>query len=101
LFIHQAGSPNQSLSRLPLGTQVDDFGWIRSAADRTFVVDGPANAIWQITGQFTPGTLYAEAPNDSGVASFIGAIDPSTGTVTPVAVGFKSPTGLAIVPGTE
>ncbi|MBV9358599.1 MAG: hypothetical protein JO023_24070 [Chloroflexi bacterium] len=63
------------------------------------VVDGAANVIYAITAGFKPGTVYTEAPSDSGVASFLGTLDLKTGTVTPIAVGFQSPTGLLFVPG--
>jgi hypothetical protein len=57
-------------------------------------VDGPANAIYQVRGAFTAGTVFTEAPSDSGVAGFVGTVDLKTGTITPIAIGFKSPTGL-------
>ena len=98
VFVHNPGGSQQPLTRIPLGTQVDDTVWTTSANDRLLVADGTTNAIWQITGAFVPGTVYTEAPDDSGVAGFLGTIDLSSGTVHPVAVGFKKPTGLAFVP---
>jgi hypothetical protein len=35
------------------------------------------------------------------VASFVGTIDPKTGTITPVIIGMGSPTGLAFLPNKE
>jgi hypothetical protein len=99
VFVHNPGTPQQSLTRIPLGTQVDDTVWATSASGKLLVADATTNAIWSITGTFTPGTVYTEAPNDSGVASFLGTLDLSTGTITPVGIGFGKPTGLAFIPG--
>jgi len=50
------------------------------------------------TDAFVPGTTYTIAPSDSGVASFLGTVDLTTGIITPVLLGFTSPTGLLFVP---
>jgi hypothetical protein len=63
------------------------------------VVDGKQNAVYVLWTTFTSGTAYPEMPGDSGVASAVGPVNPSTGTITPIAVGFGSPTGLRFVPG--
>jgi hypothetical protein len=42
----------------------------------------------------TENTVYTESPNDSGVASFLGTVDLTTGFVTPFGVGFGKPSGL-------
>jgi hypothetical protein len=94
VFLHNAGSSQQTVTRVAIGTAVDDFGWATAASGFFFIVDGPANMIWKMTATFTPGTVYVEAPNDSGVASFVGTLDLKTGIITPIAVGFASPTGL-------
>jgi hypothetical protein len=49
-------------------------------------------------GGFTTGTVYTEAPGDSGVAGFVGTIDLKTGVITPVIIGLVSPTGLGFIP---
>ena len=41
---------------------------------------------------------YKTAPNDSGVGGFVGTIDLTSGIITPVAFGMKSPHGLLFVP---
>jgi hypothetical protein len=64
-------------------------------------VDSAANTIYTITADFKPGTVYTEAPSDSDVASFVGTINLQTGAVTPVAIGFKSPTGLLFTTGED
>lgn len=94
VFIHQVGTPQQSVTRIPVGTQIDDFVWTTTTNGRLLIVDGPTNTVWQMTGHFALNTIFVEAPSDSGVAGFVGTLDPKTGTITPVAVGFSSPTGL-------
>src|SRR5260221_367354 len=102
VFLHNAGTSNQTVSRLTLGTQVEDTIWIPAAKGRMVIVDSKQNAIYTVaidkTG-FTPGTIYTEAPSDSGVASFVGIVAPKSGTITPVIVGLTSPTGLGFIAG--
>jgi hypothetical protein len=98
VFLQNAGTASQTVTRLPLGTQVDDFVWATSPGGSLFVVDGKANTIWKMSGKLAPGTVYVEAPSDSGVASFVGTLDLTSGTITPIGVGFVHPTGLAFIP---
>jgi hypothetical protein len=100
ITIHNPGTSSQSVTRLTVGTQVDDSYWIPSAKGKLVVVDGKNNIIYTVKkhGGFTPGTIYTEAPSDSGVAGFVGTIDPATGTTVPVIVGLGSPTGLSFIP---
>lgn len=101
IFLHQAGTAKQTVTRIPVGTQLDDTIWIPSSAHgRMLVVDGKQNTIYAVTIDktgFTPGTIYTEAPSDSGVAGFVGTVDPKTGTITPVIIGLGSPTGLGFI----
>ncbi len=84
-----------------VGTQVDDTVWAKKAEGRPYVVDATQNAIYVLRTAFKPGAVYTEAPNDSGVASFVGTVDLKTGTITPVAIGVVKPTGLLFVPDGE
>lgn len=100
IFLHNPGTAQQTVSRLVVGTQVDDTQWIPAQKGRLLVVDGKANVIYSVTIDktgFTPGSVYTEAPSDSGVAGFVGQLDPKTGTVTPVIIGLGSPTGLGFI----
>ena len=98
IFIHNAGLPLQTVSRLSVGTQLDDIDWARQPDGILYVVDAHANAIYIVkNNKFTTGTIYTQAPSDSGVAGFVGTVDPHTGTITPVIIGFQSPTGLIFV----
>jgi hypothetical protein len=97
VFIQNAlGTP--TAKRLLVGTQLDDIAWARSESGRLFVVDSGTNAIYTMRGELSPTTIYTAAPSDSGVAGFVGTVDKSTGIITPIAIGFGSPTGLLFVP---
>jgi hypothetical protein len=98
IFVHNPGTPQQSLTSLPVGTQLDDTVWATSANGRLLLADGTTNAIWQITGTFSPGTVYTETPDDSSVVGLLATLSLSSGTLTPVGIGFKKPTGLAFIP---
>ncbi len=98
VFVHNISTAQQTVTRVPVGTQIDDFVWATSAGGRLLIVDGSANTIYQMTGAFVPNTVFVEAPSDSGVAGFVGTLDLTTGTITPIAVGFGSPTGLEFGP---
>lgn len=101
IFLHNPGTAKQTVTRLLVGTQVDDTLWIPSSEGSLLVVDAKANITYKVTidkKDFTHGTIYTEAPSDSTVASFVGTIDPKTGTISPVIIGMGSPTGLAFLP---
>ncbi len=97
IYLHNAGLATQRVSRLGVGTQLDDIAYATESDGLFYVVDSTANTIYTVRGHFTPGALYAEAPHDSGVAGFIGTVNTLTGTITPAIVGFGSPTGLIFV----
>ena len=99
VFLSNPGTPQQKVSRLPVGTQLDDTVWATSTQGRLLVVDGGTNNIyWVSVPHFVPGAIYTEAPNDSGVVDFVGVVDPATGLVTPVIIGFSQATGMLFVP---
>lgn len=104
IFLHNPGTSKQTVSRLLVGTQVDDTIWIPSSEGSMLVVDGKANVTYKVTvdkKDFTRGTVYTEAASDAPVASFVGTLDTKTGTISPVIIGLKSPTGLAFLPSEE
>lgn len=101
VFLGSPGTSHQAVGRISLGTQVDDTVWATSPDGILFIVDGPANVTYLARTHFVVGTAYTEAPNDSGVASFVGTLDLTTGIITPVLIGFSSPTGLLFVPSQE
>jgi hypothetical protein len=100
VFVAHAGAIGQTLTTVKVGTQIDGVAWATAATGTMLVVDGGTNKITAMPGSFTPGTLFITAPSDSGVAGFVGTVNLTTGTITPVATGFASPTGLLFIPGT-
>lgn len=97
IFIHDAGLAGQRVSRLPVGTQLDDTTYPTESDGLLYVVDAKANAIYVVRGPLVSGAIYSQAPSDSTVAGFVGTVNAQTGTVTPVVTGFGSPTGLIFV----
>ncbi|HEY8741858.1 MAG TPA: hypothetical protein VIU62_02085, partial [Chloroflexota bacterium] len=98
VFLHNAGTPQQVVTHVPAGTQLEDTVWSNADKGRLFVVDAATNTISTISGDIPAGTVYSEAPNDSGVGTWVGTIDLSSGNITPIAIGFGKPTGLLYVP---
>lgn len=97
VFIKNPGATGQTVTRLPVGTQLDDTVWATAAKGQLLLADGKSNTIYSVRTHFTPGTVYAETPDDSGVNSLLGTLDLTTGNITPVAIGFKKATGLLFV----
>jgi hypothetical protein len=54
--------------------------------------------VYTLRSTFTPGTVFTEMPSDSTIKSAVGTVDLATGFVTPIAVGFGSPTGMFFLP---
>ena len=98
VFISAVGTSQAYVTSLPLGTQVDDTIWPTTATGRLLVADTSANTIYSLRTNFDTSTVYASTPNDSGVAGMVATIDLSTGIITPVAIGFKSPHGELFLP---
>ncbi|HLZ20506.1 MAG TPA: hypothetical protein VKQ30_00065 [Ktedonobacterales bacterium] len=100
--ISNPGTPQQSVTRLVVGDQLDDTVWATAAKGRLLVSDGTTNTTYWIRSIFVPNTanhyLYTEAPDDSGTVGFVGTIDPTTGFVTPAVIGLAKPTGMIFVP---
>jgi sugar lactone lactonase YvrE len=98
IFIKNPGTPQQSVTRTPVGDQLDDTVWTTSGHGRLLVTDGTSNAIYWVHVDSTAGTVYTQAPNDSGVVGFIGKVDLTTGFITPGMIGFGKPTGMVYIP---
>ncbi len=98
ITIKNPGTPQQSVTKTPVGNQLDDTVWTTSAHGRLLVTDGSTNAIYWVHVDSPAGTIFTEAPDDSGVPGFIGTVDLTTGFVHPVMIGFAKPTGMAYVP---
>ena len=96
VFLKNPGTPQQTVTRLPVGDQLDDTVWSSSSSGRLLVSDGNTGKTYWVTA--FPSTVYTEAPNDSGVVGFVGVINMTTGLITPVVIGFLHPTGMLFVP---
>lgn len=98
VFIHNPGTSMQKVTRTLVGTQLEDTIVVEPARQGTkgtfLVVDGKTNTIYSIRTQLQ--SVYTETPDDSGVSGLFGTLDLSTGIVTPVVIGFKKATGLAL-----
>jgi hypothetical protein len=101
ITIANPGAAGQSATVLPVGTQLDDTVY-PSGPGRLLVVDAGGSTYWISKDKaFTAGSIYTQAPNDSGVINFVATVDPATGIVAPFAVGFTKPTGMVFVPGSH
>lgn len=98
VFIANPGTPQQTVTTTPVGNQLDDTVWSTALHGRLLVTDGSSNAIYWVHVDGPAGTVYTEAPDDSGVVGFLGTVDLTTGFVKPVMIGFAKATGLAYVP---
>jgi hypothetical protein len=99
VFIKHPGISQQSVRSLIIGDQVDDTIWPSATVGRLLISDTASNQIVSLqSSAFPKGSVYAAAPNDSGVGGFVGTINLSTGFITPVAIGLSSPHGMVFVP---
>ena len=98
VFIKNPGTPQQKVSRTLVGNQLDDTLWSTSDHGRLLVTDGTSNEIYWIHVDGTAGTVYTQAPDDSGVVGFVGTVDLTTGFIRPVMIGFGKATGMAFIP---
>ena len=98
VFVKNPGAAGQSVSKMAVGTQLEDTVW-PTGPGRLLVVDGgPTGATYWISGTFANGDIYTQSPNDSGIDNFVGVVNPATGFTTPIAIGFGKATGMAFVP---
>ncbi|HVS49328.1 MAG TPA: hypothetical protein VHJ99_10530 [Candidatus Dormibacteraeota bacterium] len=97
VFVKNPGSPQQQVSKMAVGTQLEDTVW-PSGTGRLLVVDGASGVTYWISGSFANGDIYTQSPNDSGVDNFVAVINPATGFETPIAIGFGKATGMVFVP---
>lgn len=98
VYIKNPGTPQQAVSRTPVGNQPDDTVWSTADHGRLLVTDGTSNAIYWVHVDSPAGTVYTQAPDDSGVVGFVGTIDLTTGFIRPGVIGFGKATGMAYIP---
>lgn len=103
VIVTNPGASNQSVLHLPLtyhssdGTapvEVDDTNFATSSSGFFLVADKNLNAVYAIHKKaFAPGAAYTAADG----AHFVGALDMSTGFITPIVTGLPNPGGLVFV----
>ena len=99
IFAHHAASAEQTLTQLPIPTQIDDITWATSATGKLYLTDNKDNRLYTIsTASFVPGTVFIDTASDSSTPGFVGTLNLTTGQITPVVVGFSNPHGLRFVP---
>lgn len=103
IIISNPLAPNQKVLHLPLtyhsndGTarvEVDDTNFATSTSGYFLVADKTLNAVYAIHKKaFAPGAAYTAADG----AHMVGALDMSTGFITPIVTGLSDPGGLVFV----
>ena len=99
ITVANPGAANQSVTKTPIGNQEDDTVWATATTGTLYVADGGKNAIYTVKWAGPKGTVFTEAPNDSGVVGFIGTIDLTTGFITPVSTGWSQAHRAPVRPG--
>jgi hypothetical protein len=101
IFINAADTANQAALRLHLtnGTTkqitVDDTVFPTAPSGTILVVDTKGDTIYAVKSEaFQPGGAYSASDSDS----ILGKVDLSTGLVTPIVTGMKTPHGALFVP---
>ena len=61
IFVHDAGTPAQSLSVLALSGSVDDTAWASDATGAIYTTDNSDNTVYKITGPFHRGEVFVAA----------------------------------------
>jgi hypothetical protein len=103
IYVTHPGEPNQQALRLPLSflsgnaampVETDDTAFVTSSQGFILFADKGLNTVFKLTRTgFVPGSAYTAA--DGG--PFVGSLDLTSGIVTPVVTGIKSPGGLVYV----
>lgn len=98
ITVGNPGTPFQFVSALGTSyngvrTPVDDTLFTGGQLGTLLVSSTGSNTVYAIKGSFTSGVF--SAANDAGV---VGALDLTTGSLSPIATGFNGPHGLGFIP---
>ena len=99
IFMHNPGVAGQSVTVLPVGTQINDTAFATATRGVLYITDNGNNSLDAVSGTFKPGTAFVAAPSDSGVGGFVGTLDLNTGAITPVITNLANPAGLLFTAG--
>jgi hypothetical protein len=104
IFINSPGSPNQASLLLHLSDgsanqiTVDDTVFPTAPSGTIFVVDTKGDAVYAVKSDaFQPGGAYSASDSDG----ILGKVDLSTGLVTPIVSGMKTPHGALFLPAVQ
>jgi hypothetical protein len=96
IYVHDAGGPGQTLTVLGLTQSVDDTAFATARMGALYVTDSTNDAVSAVSGRFVPGDAFVSVTpcNANGAptscpapgfpANYLGRLDLSTGTVSPV-----------------
>lgn len=96
IYVHNPGSRHQSLTVLDLSQSVDDSAFATSRSGELYATDPTDNTVSALTGTFQPGDVFvavtpcntnsapSTCPAPGYSANYLGGLDLSTGTITPV-----------------
>jgi hypothetical protein len=102
LFIHGIGTSSQTVKYVTVGTQIDDTIWPTSSKGCLLVADNSSGVFSVCSNIWVPGAPVSSSPNDAGVISFVGTLNPmstlASGQLTPFLVGMGNPHGMAFIP---
>jgi len=103
IIVSNPDSSNQRVLRLPLtyltsggpmSVETDDTAFVTSSEGFLLFADKGLNTVYKISkNAFVPGTAYTAA--DGG--PFVGALDMTTGIITPIVTGLGNPGGMMFV----
>jgi hypothetical protein len=84
---------------LDLTNQIDDTVFAGGGKETLLFSGKGDNAVYALTGIFPAGTAYSAAASSSGItgSDFIGLLNLSNGTFTPVVTGLTNPGGEAFI----
>jgi hypothetical protein len=93
-------TPQQSVTRAPVGTALDDTEWVLQSNERMYIADSRVNVIYAVDFAFQVGTAYttSEDLDDDTVAHWVGVLNQTTGRAIPVLIGVTKASGLAFGP---
>lgn len=95
--IRNPGVAAQQVFRVGTGTQLDETAFPASTHGTFYIADTTLDVVYAVEATFPNGSAFSEAALGAPVQSFVGALDPSTGTLTPLLTvrdGILDPTTL-------